>query len=708
MDRSETESFVSLDRIIGLAEELGFLERWLAEPKPRTELFFVSGIGGIGKTTLLTEMSRRARDSQAQVLWLDGPGELGTSAAFLSGMEACLENEYGRKREQDAPTFAFITSELSSRRSVIFLDNCENIERIEGWFFSSFLPKLEAAGVLFVLASRNGLPAKWRTNPYWGSRVRDLPLRVFTRKEVREYLRESGLDPALQAEVARHSDGHPLLLALTVDLLKSSPESTAGRGLSDIPAMLSAELLKEVTSPRLYAALIGLSLLPEADLLVLRQFLDTPLELSDYEELGRLSFVGRNPRGLALHHVASRLIREDYAERSPQPFRLERQRAFRLLAERFPYADRRAQTRIAAHVLKLYREFLPSAHAYAHFSTRLQAAEDRPYQPEDLPDLQRMVADSVRGADWQTELVKAEDYAGLLVRIAGMSPEGICVVRSDMGTPLAFCAGVSLHPSTLSLLEKYAPRLLQMLGEELEPLYSASQEGADTFCILLAAVDVRQPHYRPEELGGLLMQQWLIRMTGGFRGIVVTGDPNLNTLLPMMGFQKTGQFALSENGTLLLTRWDLDFRFTSFEHWVKRVIRQTETEGELSEFPQVAAALEPERYRADAIHIDDHEMKQILKELYRPDKLEELAVIRRLGRPGSEIRRHVEQILTGQDTAYPLTALEQRILREIYILKELNKSQLAEDFHMSRTTFYRHAQSATGHLAMVLSKALER
>ncbi|MMZ67779.1 hypothetical protein D1872_304000 [compost metagenome] len=122
----------------------------------------------------------------------------------------------------------------------------------------------------------------------------------------------------------------------------------------------------------------------------------------------------------------------------------------------------------------------------------------------------------------------------------------------------------------------------------------------------------------------------------------------------------------------------------------------------------MAAALEPEPYRADAVHIDDHEMKQILKELYRPDKLEELPVIRRLGRPGSEVRSRVEQVLTGQDTAYPLTALEQRILREIYILKEQNKSQLAEDFHMSRTTFYRHAQSATGHMAMVLSKALER
>ncbi|MGV2788570.1 bacterio-opsin activator, partial [Clostridium perfringens] len=93
--------------------------------------------------------------------------------------------------------------------------------------------------------------------------------------------------------------------------------------------------------------------------------------------------------------------------------------------------------------------------------------------------------------------------------------------------------------------------------------------------VLLSAVNSEQSLYRPEELGALLMQQWLVHMTGGLRGIIAAGDPQLNSLLSILGFKACGK-ATGYAG-IELTTWELDFRQTSFDQWIQRIIRQTET-----------------------------------------------------------------------------------------------------------------------------------
>ncbi|GJM73789.1 hypothetical protein HMSSN036_60050 [Paenibacillus macerans] len=58
------------------------LEQWLADPGRELRLFSVSGIGGIGKTTLLTEMFHKAKQASLLTVWLDGQSELTTSGVF--------------------------------------------------------------------------------------------------------------------------------------------------------------------------------------------------------------------------------------------------------------------------------------------------------------------------------------------------------------------------------------------------------------------------------------------------------------------------------------------------------------------------------------------------------------------------------------------------------------------------------------------------
>lgn len=690
---SPTKSHTPQRRVIGFASEMKSLEQWLADPGAETQLFSISGIGGIGKTTLLIEMADKSRHSSALTLWLDGQGELSTSGAFLSSIEEALINEYGRVRSPEVPLLSYILSELSRQRTVLVIDNCENIERIEGWLLSSFLSKLKSASVLLIVASRSGLPVKWFTNPFWGTRIQSFPLKLFTRDEVLEYLRGSGLEAEVQLDIAQRTEGHPLLLALTVDLLRSQEGQTRSR-LNEIPSILSTEMLREVASPTLYQALSVLSLLPAANQQLLNDLLEVPIDASNYLALHNLSFVRVTQQGLSLHHVVSRLLRDDFVQRNPEQFQILRQQVFKLLAEQFHAADKRRQIHIAAYVLELYREYLPTAHAYVDFSSILKPGEPKPFQPEDLPDLHRFLAASLAQSDWQSELTQADDYHDLLEDIAKHCPEGICVVRNENGIPLAFCAGFRLHALTLPILKRYAPQFIPILGDEAELLRQLPPEAADSICVLLAAVDVRQSLYRPEELGALLMQQWLIDLTSGWRGIMVTADPQLNTLLPILGFQESERIHSLDSSEMEMIKWVLDFRHTTFDVWVQNVIRQTEPAANERMTPQV---------NRTTVAIDGNAIKPILQHLFHPDKLEQMPTVKQLNMTGAALQKRVEEILAADHPPYPLTLLEQRILIESFLQKNRNKNQLAEAFHMSRTTFYRHSKLAMNNLAYVLT-----
>ncbi|MGC6585012.1 bacterio-opsin activator [Paenibacillus sp. Dod16] len=682
---------IAKHRIIGLDREMKSFTDWLADSRAQTSIFSISGIGGIGKTTLLLQMARTARQSSVLSLWLDGQGGLPTSGAFLASLEMSLATEYGRTRAPESALLPYIVNELQLQRTVLFIDNGEEIEKLEGWLFSRFLPELKSAHVLIVCASRNGLPLKWQTNPEWKSRMKRFSLRLFTREEVYDYLGGSGLSAEWQRAIAEKTEGHPLSLALTVDMLLS--ESVEQWDVwREVPAVLSAEFLREAASPGVYRALTVLSLLPVADENMLNRLLDTPLEGADYYHLRALSFVRDTVDGITLHQVVARMLRDDFTRRNPEQFESVRHQVFVLLAERFHSVDQRMQMHLSAHILELYREFLPSAHAYANFSSSLKPGEHKPFEQEDLPYLQRFLKASIRGSDWQSELVDSADYPVLLEEIAAHFPEGIFIVRDEKGIPLAFCAGVWLHALSLPLLERYAPGCRGVLGEEVSSLHRLPPEAADTIFVLLSAVNSEQSLYRPEELGAMLMQQWLVHMTGGLRGILAAGDPQLNSLLSILGFKACGK-ATGYAG-IELTTWELDFRQTSFDQWIQRIIRQTET-----------AAGQPAHQREDEYPpaIDRSVMKQMLERLFDPDKLEELPVVRQLGWDGMQVRNIIQGILADGRPMEPLTLLEKEILIASYLRKDRNKSQLAASFHMSRATFYRHMRLAEKHLAFVLS-----
>ncbi|MFS0723581.1 bacterio-opsin activator [Paenibacillus sp. 1P07SE] len=719
MEKSNESAYHSdgMYPIIGIDQQLDSLAFWMNDPDAGLDLVSVTGIGGIGKTTLLLEMSKMAARGGAMTLWLDGQSELVSPAAFLSALELGMESEYGIRRSTDTTLLQSIVSEMGNRKTVLLIDNCENIRRLEGWLMSSFLPLLAASDsrTMLVFASRRGLALSWRTNPTWGPRLQHVPLRPFSRRQVLDYVRACGLEPSLQEEVAQLTDGHPLSLALTIDLMRSESADSA-RALHELPSLLSAELLQEVTSPALYEALGALALLPTAEEPWLDRLLPAPLSAAEYMALGQLSFVRQTSSGIVLHHVVARLLREDNARRRPQRYRSMRRRTLELLAEQFPTVDRRMQMRFAAHVLELYRELLPDASAYANFATRLEPGEGRIACEADMPGLERLLAGSKARPFWQSELVNPDQYEALLSAIYRSCPEGIVVVHDESGSPLAFCAGLRLHKGTVPLMDQFAPGWRVVFGDESEELAERPAELADTLFVLLAAVDVSRRLYTAEELGALLMQQWLISLTDGLRGIALTADPHLHALLPQLGFRENGPLSisqsseeqLSDEGTALKA-WVLDFRQAAFHDWVQQVIQHSEaTDVEETMIAEGAAAsvASIERQIQSSAVVTGEEMKLVLEHLFEADRLGGLSLLRRWGLNGPAVRELVVEMLQAAVPTPPLSKAEQQLLYNSYIRREANKNELAAAFHMSRSTLYRHTKAAIRHCADVLSQRL--
>ncbi|MBD2845354.1 bacterio-opsin activator [Paenibacillus sp. IB182496] len=721
-------------RMISRERELELLRQWQGNPGASTTILSICGIGGIGKTTLLAQMADEARRAELPALWLDGQSELVTPAAFLNALELGLASAYNRTRPHDVSQLDFVTAELHSRPHLVLADHCEaTLPAVYGWLLAAFLPRLDAARVLFVFASRSGLPLRWHTHPQWGPRTVKRPLEVFTRSQVQAYLAHSGLDEGRRRLIGQRSEGHPLLLALTVDLVRSRTRDRQDPQ-PDIPAALSADFLREAASPTIYRAMTALALLPAADQQLLSALLVEPLDDAAYRDLAQLSCVRQTRDGLVLHPVVAQLLRADWQSRHVSQFQRMRRRAFSLLSDAYPQAQRRRQMAIAAHVLELYRAYLPAASSYADFSMYLPPAAQEPYRPEDLPELLRLLTDSVAGGDWQTEAVPAQTYPALLEELVRSSPGGVFVVRDETARPLAFCAGLELHARTWPLLERYAPGLLDLLGADAYALRRLPPEQADTVLVLLAAVDTDQTLYAPEALGALLLQHWLIAMTRGRRGILATADPQLNALLPQLGFTARGTLGASGmTETATLTGWEIDFREERFPAWIARIVRQTDhtplapqdasarsdtfaaadpvelSYGQDATMPslagirpaQTAVATQPDVASA---FLSWREVQTLLKQLFEPGPHHRSLALPGPRTFGPEALAQLEAILTMAEPPYPLTAKEQAILREIYLRRTRNKNELAEHFHVSRATLYRQTRTALQHLAHVVNR----
>lgn len=718
-DSSQLGAVPSAFRVERVREHQQVVE-WLKTHPVNTQILCVAGIAGIGKTTLMMDMASRAREARARVLWLDCRTNARLPVDFLTSLDVALQMEYGVFRDPDTPLLSHIANVLSNQKSLLFMDNCEEIDLIESWLLSSFLPRLDPHDILLVIASRSGLPVKWLTNPDWRSRIDTFQLDVFSEQELRAYLQPYALSNQNVERIAQQTKGHPLSVALAVESIQLRDRDASG--VADlISGVISAEVLKEVTNASLHDALQALSFLPIANQTELAKLTQRPLQLSEYHALARLSFINSSPRGLSLHEVVKQLLRQDLQQRDPATCVKLCKDTIRLLAEQYPSVHSAEQVQIASHVLQLYLWLMPTRHSYADFSSHPKIGPHQPFRNDDLPRLHRFLEDSLQAGTWQCELIAKGQHHTLLDALAEHCPEGIRVVRSETGIPLCFSASLWLHEDTWPVLDTYTTaKVSDALREEETDLRRLPREFMDSILVLLTAVDIHHPIYQPEELGVLSFEDWFTFLGVGSRSIVISGDPLLNSLLLMFGCQELRYVDHSPNKLLVS---QLDFRNAKFPLWVQSMLQELDEQNsaitiQFSEGgPENLAGHNPEN-RGDSVvnqgvsdnegtlkQISVQDMEKMLRSLQDSGALEQTRCAQQLELSGLELQHRIQSLLTMETPAFPLTSLYQAILRESFLVDDVGKALLAERFHMSRTTFYRHSRRAMAQLAQAFMRS---
>ena len=185
-------------RFIGRQAEVELFRNALAAPSPPFTILHVHGAGGVGKTTLLSELARQARDAGRVVHVVDGRD--------LQPSSKALRRAVGKMR----------------RNSVLIIDTYEKLSALDAWLRHSYLPELPADAIV-VIAGRQAPPLVWRSDPAWSALTRIVELPNFQPLESADFLSSRGVRESHHRRVLDFTRGHPLALSLVADVLAGRP-----------------------------------------------------------------------------------------------------------------------------------------------------------------------------------------------------------------------------------------------------------------------------------------------------------------------------------------------------------------------------------------------------------------------------------------------------------------------------------------------------
>ena len=186
------------------------MQDWLDDAHSPTQIFFVSGMGGVGKSTLMLKWLDMAEEQKLLCLWLDARTCAPTPAGFIDAIGSCLLYQsnltYGTKLSMPD-----IVNYLSTQRTVLCIDNYDHIQPVDAWLRDIFLPELSATDLLLVFASRQDLSLDWKNDLAWRSRVTQIPVATMSRIEARQYYINRGIRDSDKVDLLiRQTKGLPL------------------------------------------------------------------------------------------------------------------------------------------------------------------------------------------------------------------------------------------------------------------------------------------------------------------------------------------------------------------------------------------------------------------------------------------------------------------------------------------------------------------
>lgn len=652
---------------VGRQTELQTVQQWIRNAKAATQVLFLSGIGGIGKTSFMMRALDIAVQAKLRALWIDGRVCADTPTGFMEALfDYPTAPEDSSRREISLPQ---LVEALSAGRTFLCVDNYDAIQKLDGWLRQVFLPRLPATGLLVLLVARQNLSEAWQNDLAWRNRVSHTKLQPFTRQEVAQYGFRTGVTKS--AEIDRlidESHGLPLALALSSERLHLKGKEAAW----PISLRISAELLREVASPDLQEALELLCILPQATLGQIGRLVRSPLNADTLLRLSRISFVRPTAYGFALHDVARHYLAEDFMLREPERVRELRTQIVRELVREIKSGETLDRNKLVCILLSVCRDAF-QLDSVSVFGDDPEQMRMEPFHRRDLPELMRLLQQQ---ASYAVSIAK--DLA-VLQEMADRFPDCIRVFRSKDGMPLAFVAGFYLYGETTLFHEQHFPEVLERaFPHEIAAMRTQAIERTDTFCHLLAAAAENDAEYRFQQLIGIILADWVMLRSSGIRFVMINTYEGITPVLLSLGYKMRPLAGLPDGHPFqrAIVR-ELDLRTSDAGDWILERL-----------------GLEPDADKNSfANNLTERSVKIALSLAKDPHRLAHTELAKNLGLSGAELRQSLHRALWGEPV-YPLDQRMQLALRQMSEAAHLTADMAADRLHVSRATYFRVRRDA--------------
>jgi Transcriptional regulatory protein, C terminal/AAA ATPase domain len=387
-------------RIVGRDVQLDAL-KGLLEPDPPALIAFLHGIGGIGKTALLSAFQLEAKAQGARVVELDCRTIEPTERGFLQALGDSLE------RSNDELT-------------LVTLDNYEVFRLLDTWLRQEFVPAMPENARL-VLSGREAPLAAWLTSPDLGGVVRIVPLGPLAEDDALHLLTDLGVSEPSARRMNRAIKGHPLALNLAAATLRTGDEpaldEVAAQGAVDALARLYLEDLDAPTRTALEAASVVRR--------VTRSLMEAMTgEGGAVEVLSNLPFVEPRADGLVVHDAVRAAVAATLRGNDPERYRTYRRAAWRTLRQEVREAAESELWRYTADMLFIIENPVVRE---AFFPSAMQPLAVETARPEDAGAIEQI-----------TSRHEGPEESALLAAWWREAPDAFSVLRDREGVVTAF------------------------------------------------------------------------------------------------------------------------------------------------------------------------------------------------------------------------------------------------------------------------------
>lgn len=209
---------------------------------------------------------------------------------------------------------------------LFIIDTLETVGEALPWVFEELLARLPA-GIVTVLAGRDPLPSRWRTDLEWAPRLRLVTLHNLGRTDAGSLLAGLGVHASEHDEIFAFTSGHPLALALVAESLRNRAVRFDRLPRGDIVHSLVSCFTQEIRDPDRRRALEAACVVRVTNEPLLRALLDRQDCYGLFRWLRERSFFETRDDGSCPHDHVRRAVLEDLRFRDPDWYRCLRERA---------------------------------------------------------------------------------------------------------------------------------------------------------------------------------------------------------------------------------------------------------------------------------------------------------------------------------------------------------------------------------------------